>query len=191
MKWAVFFFIPLVVTCNKTAKLQPIDSFNGDSLIDKQVKFLSSKLYSLTKFTLVGDVPDSSKLLHNQIDWANELRPLRVISLLNKAAYRNDYEISTAPDQTSNLMIKTWRGKANTPVREIKIYYLNGLDQIKKLEAEVIEENFIFSSYQSIQLEFSILDLAPRLERYKISGTQRLLLVGSNNFTLEGTIELQ
>lgn len=190
MRWAVYFFIPLVVACNKPAKLPPTDSFNGDSLIDSQVKLLSSDLYSLTKFTLGDGVPDSVKLVNNQLVWANELRPLRVISLLNKPAYRNDYEISTARDQTSNLLIKTWRSKENAPVREIKIYYLNDQDQIKKLEAEIVKKNFVFSSFQSIQMEFSILGLVPRLERYKISGSQRLLLSSPDNFTLEGTIEL-
>ncbi len=185
------FFLPLVflLACRDPGQKLPAQQINFDSLINRQVQILSNQSSSLIKRTSVGQTTVETSLANQQVQWKKELEPFRIISLINKPVYRDSYESSVEPDPRSNLIIKSWVARGDEPLRTIRIFYLDHISQIKKIEARLEETNFVFTSYQDIQLDFTVLGGSPQLERYKISGMQKYFMGNLRGFSLEGIVQ--
>ncbi len=165
----------MAMACTPASQPPSMMQFNCDSLIDRQVTLLSNQPATLKKFTRVGDSEAEAQLGSNQFKWSIELAPFRVLNRINNPIYQANYRVTTAPDPKSNLTIKSWTAINSAPVLSLKVYYLNGSEHIKRVEAVMVESNFVFTSRQTMQLDFNLLAEIPQLEHYQISGSQKFL----------------
>jgi hypothetical protein len=131
------------------------------------------------------------ELKAEQVNWKKELEPFRALSIINKPIYRAAYTISISRDLKSNLTIKAWTTTQDIPLKALRIYYLNTPDQIRKLEASIQDENFVFTSHRNVQLDFSVLGRPVQLQHYQISGSQKFFWGDQHSFTLEGLIQFK
>ena len=166
----------MAIACTPEGQQPSLMQFNCDSLINRQVTLLSNQPASVKKFTRVGGSEAEAQLRSNQVKWSIELAPFQVLNRINNPIYQANYKVTIAPDAKSNLTIKSWTAINSAPVLSLKVYYLNGSEQIKRIEAVMAESNFVFTSRQTLQLDFNLLGENPQLEHYQISGSQMFLL---------------
>lgn len=171
-----FLLIPVAIACTPAGQQPSLMQFNCDSLINRQVTLLSNQPASIKKLTRVGGSEAEAQLRSDQVKWSIELAPFRVLSRINNPIFQANYKVTIAPDPKSNLTIKSWTAINSAPVLSLKVYYLNGSEQIKRIEAVMVESNFVFTSHQTLLLDFNLLGENPQLEHYQISGSQKFLL---------------
>jgi hypothetical protein len=184
-----FLLIPIAIACTPVGQQPSRMQFNCDSLINRQVTLLSNQPASVKKFTRVSGSEADTQVRSNQVNWSVELAPFRVISRINNPIYQANYKVTVAPDPKSNLTIKSWTAINSAPVLSLKVYYLNGSEQIKRIEAVMAESNFVFTSRQTLQLDFNLLGENPRLEHYQISGSQKFLLGNIEDISVDCVVK--
>jgi len=141
---------------------------NIDSLLNTQAKLLDK--VSLDKTLKVGESEFKTQV---SAPLKSELEPFREISQINRPIYQSNYQVTVHPDTQSNLTIKEYRAKNYAPVKLLRLFYLDNLSQLKRLEATLTTEDFYQSSEKNLSLDFSLLGDTLRLESFSISGSQR------------------
>ena len=189
MKWYFLILLFAGMACQNRRQLRTGIHFNADSLIDRQIESLAARKLTLTK-QLEGESQSTTaqQILVPRVEWQKELEPFRAINLINKPPYRDSYHVSVSPDSKSNLTIKSWTAKREAPVRALRIYYLISTNRIKRIEAELVERNPLFSSSRELQLEFSNLVEPWLLDTYQVSISQEFIWDGPDNFKLKASV---
>jgi len=158
--------------------------YNIDSLVTAQIQSLKKR--GLSKSVSVGDKKEDTHLIPDSLQWANELEVFRLIGQVNKASFRDAYEVSDVRDTNSNLMVREIKAQREVPVSLMKLYYLRTPDDLRKIEATLVEENAVYSNARQMVLE---LERNHELHRYRVEGFQKMTLGDSVPFFIEGTIE--
>jgi hypothetical protein len=187
MKWYFLVLLFFGMACQNRSPLRKGIHFNSDSLIDRQIELLQTRNALLSK-QVDAKAATGQPILVSKVQWQKEFEPFRAINLINKPAYRDSYQVSITPDTKSNLTVKSWMAKAEAPVRTLRIYYLINTKRVKRIEAELVERNMLFSSSRSLQLEFSNLVEPWMIDTYKVSISQQFIWDGPDNFTLKASV---
>lgn len=183
------FAVLAMVSCEK--KPQAVVAFyNVDSLLEAQTDWLSEIKTSTKKVAILDGKKSSSTL--NALDtagWENELNIFRDIDFINRAINGDAYLVEqNIPDTRSNLSIKSVTTQEDLPVRSLKVYYHQTLQKIKRIEAQFLETNALYSSSRFMKLEFHEINEKTTLASYSVSGGQKMFMGDSVQFSILGTV---
>ena len=94
-------------------------------------------------------------------------------------------------DSTSNLSVQLITGKASLPIVYVKIFYLETVSKIRRVEALYQEENSLLKGSRLLILEFQEINNKAVLVSYSIEGSQQMFLGDAVQFVVKGTIAIQ
>lgn len=178
----------LLTACNKQNEKYDKAYFDFDSLVNAQVDVLAKAHSTLAKsVSLDGKVDQSSHATDSTL-LAQELDVFRQLDLINKPLYRNTYEvIDGEKDTQSNLRVKRYKAKTPAPIAFVTFYYHDDFTQIKKIESVYQENNSLYATKRQLQLEFDDSTGAMVLSKYRMTGSQKMILSDSVKFTIEAS----
>lgn len=181
-------FIVLLTACNKENEKYDKAYFDFDSLVNAQVGVLAEVHATLVKsVSLDGKVDQSSHATDSTL-LAQELDVFRQLDLINKPLYRNTYEITDGEKDTqSNLIVRRYKAKTPAPIAFVTFYYHNDFTQIKKIESVYQETNSLYATKRQLQLEFDDSTGIIMLSKYRMTGSQKMILSDSVKFTIEAS----
>lgn len=163
--------------------------YNIDSLIDTQVEYLTKAKAFIVKTASIDSARDESKFTPDSTVWAHELEVFRHLDEINKSIYADAYQVIDGEnDPHSNLTIRVYRAKREAPITELKMYYYNTFDRLKRIEATVKETNALYYTRRKLVLELDDFDSKTVLHRYAIQGIQKMILSDSVRFSISSKI---
>lgn len=189
-RWIVLLLIVLMAACTRPNKTEATH-FNIDSLLNKQVVDLWSLKASLTKEGSIGETKQDTLLTAlDTTRWRKELDIFTEIGLINKPAYRVLYTMKDGlADASSNLTIREFETTHELPVRYLKLFYLDDLQKLRKVEALIRQENALLKTQRKLVMEFSDVYNKNVLTSYSIEGGQKMLAGDSVHFILNGIVQ--
>ncbi len=161
--------------------------FDFDSLVNRQVSALKTQKLQIQKKANISGSESSVSIAVDSVALARELDIFRQLDAINKPLFKNQYEIAEGPDTKSNLTVRTYRAKIKSTVPEVRFYFLENFNQLKKIEAKYYEENTLYFTSREAVLEFST---APSklLTGYSIKGKQKMILSDSVSFWIQSEL---
>jgi hypothetical protein len=82
------------------------------------------------------------------------------------------------------LISRTYRAKSPSPVPFVKFYYRSSPYELKKIESVFHEENALYDTRRNLLLEFDDISGTLLLSGYQLSGTQKMILNDTVNFSV-------
>lgn len=163
-----------------------------DSLLQDQVQFLTQSKAGLSKQAIIdGEAETKSFIPKDTSAWKFELDVFAQLNDINKPTnvgkYRTERDVK---DVNSNLFIYTIKSTEKLPVSFLKIYYLDNLSNIRKIEGLYCEESSLLTSSRHLSMEFQNINNKIVLTSYSMKGGQKMLLADSVQFSVHGTITL-
>jgi hypothetical protein len=182
-----FFFLlvlGLVAACKPVAPPVRSQVLNIDSLIYAQIKNIP--VATIEKTIRVNDSTFYSRIINPELK--NELVAFQELNLVNRSIYRDSYQLKVESDKQSNLTVKAWTAIKDAPVKSLKLFYLNKMDRLKRIEAELSTNDLYAQSSKKLSLDFNIMGDTVRLETYSLSGMQRYFWSGPRYFSIDAVI---
>ena len=163
-----------------------------DSLLKNQTKFLSTSKAKLTKEAFIdGETESRSYVPKTDTAWQFELDVFAQLNDINKSTNVGKYRTARAvKDLNSNLLIYTIESTEKLPVSFLKVYYLDNLSNIRKIEGLYREESSLLTSSRHLAMEFQNINNKIVLTSYSIQGGQKMLLGDSVTFSVHGMVTL-
>jgi hypothetical protein len=191
-----FFFsivcIFLFTSCSKDKQVGSNQLLAFDSVWNTQVKSLTEAKAELTKEVLMNGVTQSTtSVIGDSLAWANELEIFQPIASINKPGNRSYSQETILDDESSNLTIRRLFTDEALIVKEVRIYYLESPNNIRKIEALTSERNSLYTSARNLSLNFSEVNNKTLLTSYSIVGGQHMILGDSVQFDIHSTIRIK
>lgn len=163
-----------------------------DSILNKQTKFLANSKAKLTKKASIdGENETKSYTPKSDTAWAYELDIFAELNDINKPANAGKYRTEEGvKDMNSNLLIYTIESTEKLPVVFLKVYYLDNLSNIRRIEGLYREESSLLKNSRQLSMEFQNINNKIVLTSYSMQGGQKMLLGDSVQFSVHGTITL-
>lgn len=174
----------IVFGCAERQTVTQKPLYNIDSVLTAQVSVL--KKHELKKSVTINGKNEDTKLTPDSLQWADELEIFKAIDQVNKASFRSAYVVNDTRDTNSNLMIREIKAQGEVPVSFLKLYFLKSLKDVRKIEASLVEDNSLYTDTRKLTLEF---ERSHVLQKYRIEGSQKMVMNDSVNFVIEGAIE--
>lgn len=163
-----------------------------DSVWNAQVKSLTEAKAELTKEVHMNGVTQSTtSVISDSLAWANELEIFQPIASINKPGNRSYYQETILDDESSNLTIRRLFTEEALIVKEVRIYYLESPNHIRKIEAITNERNSLYTSARNLSLNFSEVNNKTLLTSYSVEGGQHMILGDSVQFDIHSTIRIK
>src|SRR5687768_16586460 len=172
----------------RTSSYYPVDS-----LMETQIKFLTESKAQLTKKAEINGAEETSTFVPKDSSaWAHELDIFAELNAINSPVNVGNYVVEDGVrDSTSNLSIRLITAKSALPIVYIKIFYLDALSKIRRIEALYKEENSLLKGSRLLILEFQEINNKTGLVSYSIEGSQQMFLGDAVQFVVKGTIAIQ
>lgn len=172
----------------KTQQYYPIDT-----LIQSQINFLTKSKAQLTKKAEINGTEETTTLVpKDSAAWAHELDIFAELNSINAPVNAGKYIAQGGlRDSTSNLSIHLITAQSALPVVYVKIFYLESLSKIKRIEALYREETSLLRGTRLLILEFQEINNKTVLVSYSIEGSQQMFLGDAVQFAVRGTIAIQ
>lgn len=177
----------LLVSCGPRQQVPKEGVFDVDGFLNGQVNQLSAGGVTLSKHAGVDGIESDSTLVPTKARWTKELEIFRQLNLIQSTLYGDTYQREDLEDPRSNLKIQRYRSTA-APLRELRLYYQDNLQHVRRLEGEVVEENPVYSSGRTLSLEVEELAGHLMLSEYHVVGYQKLALRDTANYLITGSI---
>jgi hypothetical protein len=183
----LFVIVTLVLaSCKESAR--KADSY-FDSLVTSQVNILTLAKASVIKKASIDGNQDETTFTPDSTLWESELDIFRQLEIYERPAYTDAYEMKDGiPDEKSNLTVRSYHSLKNIPVRDLKFYYHDQFQQLKKIEATYQEKNTLYTTRRSLQMEFDEVNGKSVLSSYSISGVQKMVLSDSVKFSIHSKV---
>lgn len=185
-------FLFLLTACNRSSLTYDKPYFDFDSLVTHQIKSLSPLGDSIKKIALMDGKQDASNFKATEEVLRHELDVFQQLDVINKPIFKNAFLVSDEEDTKSNLKIRLYQlnpqSNLKSPVDFVRLYYLNNIHHLKKIESVYQEENALYFTKRSLTLEFEEKTDRSMLKRYAISGVQKMILNDSVKFTISSTV---
>ncbi|HEU5293052.1 MAG TPA: hypothetical protein VFU05_20545 [Cyclobacteriaceae bacterium] len=164
-----------------------------DSLIENQIEFLLESKAQLTKKAEINGAEETSTFApKDSAAWAYELDIFAELNSINNPVKVGNYKVESGlKDSTSNLSIHLISAQSALPVVFVKIFYLESLSKIRRVEALYREENSLLKGTRLLILEFQEINNKTALVSYSIEGSQQMFLGDAVQFVIRGTIAIQ
>ncbi len=189
---ARYFFILLLVA---SACVTPEQSGSSQSYFDikpvlqDQLSNMISLSPQIRKIAQIGDSVETQVMVPDSAQWANELN-IFFNADINKPVLRGEYqEVEIPSEPSSNLKILSYQAvnkDAGLKVESLKIFYVDSHQDIRKIEATLVEGNALFEGRTNLQLELNEdgnRDLI--LHKFIIEGAQKMVTVDSVLYRVE------
>jgi hypothetical protein len=187
---AVFLILSsLFISCEEKEKKQA-NFFSIDSLVRAQANYLALSGAVLTKHAEINGLEETSHFTPKDTTaWQYELDIFSELKSINKPIHSGSYSVATGvKDPNSNLSIRSFTSTEKLPIVYLKIFYLNELSKIMRIEALYREENSLLAGSRLLILEFQEIANTLVLVSYSIEGGQKMFLGDSVQFSVKGTI---
>jgi hypothetical protein len=163
-----------------------------DSLLKTQVKYLAESKAQLSKKAAIDGKEESLSFTPKDTTaWIHELDIFAELNDINKPTNVGKYRTKRGiKDITSNLLIYTIESTEKLPVSYVKIYYLNTLSDVRKIEALYYQESSLLKTSRELSMEFQNINNKIVLTSYSIQGDQKMLIGDSVTFSVHGMITL-
>ncbi len=162
--------------------------FDLDSLVGAQITLLVAEQAALTKNAMLNGDKDSTQLIPDSLGWSQELNLVRAANF-NKPVLWGLYEVETSRNEPGhNLSVRTYTGPEGAATPWLKLYYLDDLEHLKKIEGINIHNNELLKSTRSFEVDFEDFGGKPRITQYQIKGAQKMIMQDSVNFIINGHI---
>jgi hypothetical protein len=160
--------------------------------LNGQVQYLTQAKASLSKKASIDEKAELKAFVpKDTAAWKFELDVFAQLNDINKPANIGKYRTAFAvKDSNSNLLIYTMESTEKLPVSFLKVYYLDNLSNIRKIEGVYREESSLLSSTRHLLMEFQNINNKIVLTSYSMNGGQKMLLGDSVQFLVQGTITL-
>ncbi|MBL3654642.1 hypothetical protein [Fulvivirga sediminis] len=150
--------------------------YNIDSLMAAQKHLLISKGAVIHKSAVVAGDTATSTIQPDSSVWDKEFKIFENINI-NKPTLRGLYTEKNDQDNKSNLKVRSYTtDNEDAEIKYLKIYYLDNLSNIKKVEAKYEEDNPIYQSARFLRLTFDDINKEAVLTKYQIIGNQKTIL---------------
>lgn len=186
---SIFF---ILFSC-ETKKSRTNNYYPIDSLIQSQIQFLTESKSLLTKKAEInGEEETSTFLPKDSSAWAHELDIFAELNAINSPVNAGNYTVENdVRDSTSNLSIHLITAKSALPIVYVKIFYLQAMSRIRRVEALYKEENSLLKGSRLLILEFEEINNKTVLVSYSIEGSQQMFLGDAVQFVVKGTIAIK
>lgn len=190
-KIAILLFAVVIISCKDVKPTATLSKYYDlDSLIVNQQKALLGMQATVVKQARIAQDSSASEFVPDSLSWSNELDVFKKASL-NSPTLLGLYESTIRQDDKSNLQIKEYSPipGEELEVSYLRIYYLNDISNIRKLEAEYNEDNPLYQSGRKLKMEFEDIKGEAMLSKYSVEGSQKMILQDLMTFNIEGTIQ--
>jgi hypothetical protein len=188
----IVFFAFVFASCTRPEQKYQKLYFNFDSLITQQLEILENQKVLIQKTASISGNQSSGSTPSDSVSLAKELDIFRQLDAINKPLFKNQYEITEAPDTKSNLTVRTYRAKIKSSVPEVRFYYLNDFSKLKKIESVYLEENTLYYTLRQGVLEFSPEGgVGILLTKVSVKGVQKMILSDSVPFYIQSEFVAQ
>ncbi len=179
----------LLSSCLKQPENVAINYFNLDSLLVEQKAHFMLNNMQLEKWAFVDEDTSQNTYTPDSLGWKDELAFFNKMNI-NKPVLQGVYKESVENDVNSNLKVKSFipQHGADVEVQYLKLYYLNELSNLKKIEALYLENNPIYKSERKFTLLFEEKSGSSLIDRFFVEGSQKMILKDSVKFKIEGHI---
>lgn len=144
---------------------------------------------SVIKKASIDGNQDETTFTPDSTLWESELDIFRQLEIYERPAYTDAYVMKDGiPDEKSNLTVRSYHSLKNIPVRDLKFYYHDQFQQLKKIEATYQEKNTLYTTRRSLQMEFDEVNGKSVLSSYSISGVQKMVLSDSVKFSIHSKV---
>lgn len=195
MRASFCFFIAslfLASGCSRDQQTNADPLLAFDSLWQAQVKALTEAEAELTKEVRMNGATESTTFIpKDTLTWANELEIFQQISSINKPANKSYYQETILDDTSSNLTIRRLKTDEKFSVNEVRVYYLENPQSIRKIEAITSDRNSLYKSARTLSLNFSEVNNKTVLTSYSIQGGQHMMLGDTVQFDIQSTIRIK
>ena len=157
--------------------------FDVKGLVTQQMDQLAQRRAAVTKRVSVrGSQPETVRV--PAVRWANELQ-IFLQADINKAALRGAYAVDSVALPGGQLRRTYTRrpGQPNAPVVRLTVVQQGAVAQ--EVAATIEQDNALFSAQK--QLRFQLQN--GRLQRYEVTGTQKLVLFDTLRYAAAGQVE--
>lgn len=179
----------LMASCHQKNLTYDKPYFDFDSLVHAQISTLKTIKLEIVKRTTLDGVQDSVVIKPDTSEWKHELEVFQQLDVINKPMYKGEYVITEGKDVHSNLTLLTYRKKESaipSPVAEVRIYFLENIQKLRKIESSFTEKNLMYGTSRTLVLEFEDNQLVPVLSHFRVKGVQKMILSDSVKLSIEG-----
>jgi hypothetical protein len=184
--------ILLIIILSSCSDLKPVEVeyyFDLNTLINNQIKMLTEDKAILEKRAIVNSDSAVTTFKPDSLEWSNELQ-IFLDADINKPALKGQYVVTDQKDSESNLKIRSYlTNSEKIAVDWLKVYYLDDITKIKKIEIGITEENSIFNSKKVLKMEFDAVKDSFSLMNYSIEGVQKMILKDEVHFSINGKVK--
>lgn len=177
----------------KNVYLEELPYYDLAGLIDQQIRLLDSIRPDVVKVAFYEGKEETNRLKPDSSQWANLLELFKNADI-NKPVLRGQYiEKSGQKDSNSNLNVRMYEPEnpENVNVQYLKVYYVDELDDVRKIEVRIKEDNVLFKGVRDLRMEL-IEDGEGNLllSSYSIKGIQKMVMIDSVTFKIEAEVIL-
>lgn len=183
-------FCLLLAGCRNNPVDQNEAVFAIDSILTNQSKTLLHLKASVSKEVEMNGMEKTVFTPKDSLGWANELQIFQQLASINKPINQGVYQETVLADPSSNLTIRRLKTDKELPLKELKIYYLDSPEKIRKVEGYISEENSLYSSARVLSLHFSEVYNKTLLTSYSVIGGQHMILGDTVQFNIQSTIRV-
>ena len=188
MRGIIPFVFLICIACGGQQRQRVITYYNIDSLVSSQQDLLVARHPLLNKKAYIDSDSSITDFKPGREQWTNELDIFKKIDI-NSPKLVGLYTTSTADDTHSNLKVRTLTtNDEDAEVKYLKLYYLDRLEKLKKIEALYIERNPIYASSREVTMVFDDFEGQGILKRYQVRGMQKTVLQDTVRFEISGQL---
>jgi hypothetical protein len=186
----LFFLLAIVSLACGDLKPKEVDLYyNIQSLMGEQAAALTKDEVELQKFAIVNGDSSTSVFVPDSLGWADEFQIIMDADI-NKPALRGQYTISEGDAENSNLKILAYSANSETlPIQSFKVFYLEKIENLKRIEIKMKESNSIFQASKNIILDLDEIKKQNRITHYSINGYQKMLLQDRVDFNVSCSLK--
>lgn len=182
----------IMISCRYQEGEKGIESnyFSLDSLVDAQISQLILLSPGLEKEAFLDSAGEQNYLQLDSLGWENELRIFREANI-DKPAYLGSYIFSSEKkDAYSNLLYDEYLASDTEKliVKSLKIYYLDKITSIKKIEVILSDKNELFESDRQLSIMFENREGGSLISSYHVKGNQKLRLNQVVNYDVSSNL---
>jgi hypothetical protein len=189
--WKMFVIIFLIASGCQGKKTTGALFYPVDSVLQNQIHHLAQGHASLRKVAIIGN--EETSIVYTPGDtsaWKKELEIFDHINVINKPVNRGEYAMLEEKELSTGFRVKTFTTTENLPVRFLKVYYDRSPAVLRKLEAQVKDENLMYGGTRYLKMEFQGTGNESFLSGYSVKGGQKMFLGDSVEYNITGSISI-
>lgn len=188
MRFVSFCFLAFFLInggCQNTAPAtQPDVYYDVAGYVKRQIAELSARKPLITKTLRLNT--KTSRQTTRDVNWTRELELFSQADI-NKQALRNSYQITRPDSLTYQYTLK--KSEEKLTVRSLRVQLDSATRQPRRIEAVLQTDNALYGSERHVSMESGSAQNSWQVQRYKVSGFQKLPYFDRNEFAVEGIVQ--